>query len=285
MSAGSSNKRFKAKDFLWCIPLSIICCPCLCGLLMRNVCIDDYKSDATAADKAELDHQETCRKRPPRPVPLIRKRALSSTPGRWSRCRIDGQAQSMLLSKLPQEIRQMIWTLVLGERLLHIVQRPGNYYEAIDILYARNTFDVRRVDAFISLHESIIPQRFDSIRYLNLLWHFERNFFATLRPWFKQIRHDRSRWEEGCAALKSMTGLWDLTLSLHVNWARKDAKSAVKLLEPLKQVTVKHWFEVTVSWPATTNEAEIRFLKEKLPFRLVRDEGMALPHWWREHNN
>lgn len=141
------------------------------------------------------------------------------------------------------------------------------------------------MDAFISLHESIIPQRFDSIRYLNLLWHFERNFFATLRPWFKQIRHDRSRWEEGCAALKSMTGLWDLTLSLHVNWARKDAKSAVKLLEPLKQVTVKHWFEVTVSWPATTNEAEIRFLKEKLPFRLVRDEGMALPHWWREHNN
>lgn len=124
MSAGSSNKRFKARDFLWCIPLSVICCPCLCGVLMRDACIDHYKSDGTASDKAELDHQETCRTQPPRPVPLIRRRAISSTPGRWSRRRINGQAQSMLLSKLPQEIRQMIWTLVLGERFLHIVQWP-----------------------------------------------------------------------------------------------------------------------------------------------------------------
>lgn len=160
-----------------------------------------------------------------------------------------------------------------------------SYYEAIDILYTRNTFDIRRVDTFISLHKSIIPQRSNSIRCLNLRWHFERNFFATLRPWFKQIRHDRSRWEEGCAALKNMTGLWDLTLSLHVNWAKKDAKSAVRLLEPLKEVTVRNLFEVIASWPATANEAEVRFLSEKLPFRLVRDEGMAMSYWSKEHKD
>ncbi|KAF2183807.1 hypothetical protein K469DRAFT_201370 [Zopfia rhizophila CBS 207.26] len=80
---------------------------------------------------------------PPLPLPARRKRALSiskvENPNIFKKLipryqRTSSQSQCLLLTKLPPEIRNQIWGLVLGDRALHIIPslvpsqtRPSKY--------------------------------------------------------------------------------------------------------------------------------------------------------------
>ncbi|SMR45609.1 unnamed protein product [Zymoseptoria tritici ST99CH_1E4] len=117
------------------------------------------------------------------------------------------QEQSLLLTRLPIDIRVLIWELVIGpehDEVLHLSRSTalfdtvavsrmetrvflrfgtlagkssgrrgrGRYRESINLLYQSNTFDFREVEAVTRLPRIILPQR---------LQHIRRIHFSTAR--------------------------------------------------------------------------------------------------------
>lgn len=78
----------------------------------------------------------------PQPLPLQRPRALTSTCGfpieSKQQVRTSDQSQSLLFGRLAKEIRQQIWTEVLGGHLLHIARAPKRLL-AIECSEVRNS--------------------------------------------------------------------------------------------------------------------------------------------------
>ncbi|KAL8782303.1 MAG: hypothetical protein Q9213_005497 [Squamulea squamosa] len=147
----------------------------------------------------------------PKPLPTRRPRSLSSLPQNLQR-------ESLLLSRLPLELRQEIYTYVIGGSLVHVLRkgkhlahvrckrqtetdferycRPhasytchsgmstlgstanGNiallrtcrqvYVEAVEIMYAQNTFEFDHQDLFLLFSWNTLPQRLETIRHLHL---------------------------------------------------------------------------------------------------------------------
>lgn len=285
--------------------------------------------------------QKQRNKNAPRRLPRQRPRALSVSSSAeheesrrsWNPFKKSGiqrtndQAQSVLLTRLPSEIRRLIWANVMGGHLLHVVRapkrllaidcnedfgrelktrhhdcwgftdawkpsmgstpgyylfpegdrpaKPANllpllqtcrliYTETIPILYRDNIFDLNHVDTLLYLRQSVLPQRLNQIRFLNLIWDFRYDASAAPAP------YGIATWLEVCDVLASFAGLQELTMHLSgsnfASYVRKDGFWKT-LLEALRIVKVAKRFDVTVPW--SKNECEEVAKEGDYNFKLV----------------
>ncbi|PSS18375.1 hypothetical protein M430DRAFT_58556 [Amorphotheca resinae ATCC 22711] len=234
------------------------------------------------------------------------------------------QSQSGL-ARLPGEIRQLIWTEVLGRHLLHIVYapqrllaidcaeevddeletrhhlcwgvttakapsgsylyphsdhpaKPANllpllqtcrriYTEVISILYEDNIFDIGSLLPLLYLQRSVLPQRLNQIRVLNLTYSYAMVISAS------PLIYEINEWREACDVLMSFAGLQELTVhfkkSRKDSWPGADGKSQWgPLLEALTQInTAKKKFDVFLPW--TEDECAEAAKEGGYPFRLM----------------
>lgn len=127
------------------------------------------------------------------------------------------------------------------------------YFEAIDLLYTHNTFDLRRAESLVLLAQVVPRNHLSCVRSLQ----FSTAFECPLRPDNAKKRHrfppdDFAKWTGACAVLQSMECLSSLTITLSI-WARNpahkdhvDDDSLFYVLEPLKAVRAKE-FSVTMT--------------------------------------
>lgn len=146
------------------------------------------------------------------------------------------------------------------------------YSEAISILYQDNVFDINHLDTLIYLRQSVLPQRLNQIRTLNLIWDFKWPTATSRAP------YDLATWQEACNILATFTGLQELTVYLT---GENDLTAGTywkdrwgPLLETLAQIeSVK--FDVFIPW--TEEECAKAEKDGGYPFRLVSKIQVMLP--------
>ena len=161
------------------------------------------------------------------------------------------------------------------------------YTEAVPIMYRSNTFIVRQSAALSNLERTILPQRFQAIRTLELSTRIpasERSdpYYLDFTTW---LFDDPSRWEGACRTLARMDGLRNLTVQLSqeslssrdYHRQQQDQERALRMvayIAPLANVPPKKFFEVKVEWPigveflGALREVTGREVSE-LPFELL----------------
>lgn len=82
------------------------------------------------------------------------------------------------------------------------------YTETISTLYEENIFDVNHLDTILYLQHSVLPQRLNQIRVLNLTWDFKYPTAISSPP------YDLATWQETCDILASFADLQRLTVHL-----------------------------------------------------------------------
>jgi hypothetical protein len=140
----------------------------------------------------------------------------------------------------------------------------SRYSEALPILYASNTFDFRSLDTLWQFPTTILPQRLDMIRSINVRFSF--------RPGEKQER-DEIAWRRACKALEGMRGLKRLWVILDDK--REGNREKWWILQPLVGVRMEGEFVVRVTWEENVWEHAWRIGEWEgrceVPFTLVRD--------------
>lgn len=207
-----------------------------------------------------------------------KRRALSVT--RTS----NTQPQCTFLSRVPGEIRNAIYLLLLGNRRLCIHQDgPNNrlrlshegwtdvqtmlsdnppyptnklailqtcqqiYVEAADILYTTNCFqmpDMDYIKAFNLFTRTISPTRLASITSLSLIC--EIDYFEPLHPYASTMfKHWKRMWATICL---DMSALRHLTLQLQLLWIIKSLKLTANTywVKPILQLRNLETFELIV---------------------------------------
>ncbi|KAL8831152.1 MAG: hypothetical protein Q9191_001026 [Dirinaria sp. TL-2023a] len=144
------------------------------------------------------------------------------------------------------------------------------YTEGIEILYSRNTFDVNRPESLISLSTILLPQRLDSIAYLQLTW----SFFCTRGSDSESpiLRGDDLLWKACWRIIAGMKELKNIRLWLAMSPANEMSPQCEQnLLLPLAQIGPKRLFEVRVSWNLKGDPDETE--AATMHYRLARQES------------
>lgn len=158
---------------------------------------------------------------------------------------------------------------LLGRGLLNMLRTCRRVYtEAIGILYSRNTFDVNGPETMISLSQTLLPDRLNAIRSLQLTWAFF-HLAHTVHDGDKiLLAGDEALWKVCWAIVGGMKGVRDVRIWLSMSPAVEAArKPEEELLEPLKEIGRKKRIEVRVSWKLPESEDQSL---EEYPFRLIR---------------
>lgn len=258
----------------------------------------------------------------PKPLPATRPRALTcplqpqpqKSRRSWNifkkpapQQNTSNQSQSSLFARLPPEIRHQIWSLILGNHLLHIVRapktllaiecvedfgpdletrqhgcwgfisgppfdsplgfyisprenhpsKPANflpllqtcrmiYTEAIPVLYETNIFDFNHLDSLLYFRHSVLPQRLNQIRTLNLSFHIKEPV-SSASP-----SCDLYTWRRVCDTLASFQGLEELRVHLASRYYLQPGKRSKDqwepLLDALRPVKTPSTFIVYLPW-------------------------------------
>ncbi|QIX01859.1 hypothetical protein AMS68_007376 [Peltaster fructicola] len=156
------------------------------------------------------------------------------------------------------------------------------YNESIHILYAANTFDVRRAECLLRLPKVIPLQHLDSIRSLRFSTAFQYPIYAQhaqanneiLRTRAWSPPDDAAKWPEACRVLSSMRlECLDITLALWVQqpkWTEFDddvEESIFNVLRPLTNIRVSK-FQVALT--ADVPQAVLSRLGS-IPFAITKD--------------
>jgi len=147
------------------------------------------------------------------------------------------------------------------------------YSEAIDILYARNSFDVNHLNSLLYLSSTIPAQRLNTIRSLQLTWDFPCPLY-TVHSTSRYPPDTETTWEEVWRVIARMKGLRDIRVQLTIAriYTNLILNSEVRLLEPLRAVKPANVFEVHVSWPGREGMSEMK----DVPFRIQRPRGQPM---------
>jgi hypothetical protein len=146
---------------------------------------------------------------------------------------------------------------------------PNRYYEALNVLYSTCVFSMRTPDDFIQFSTTILPQRINTIRslQLNYMLEPERIFLCPLP--------DDLAWQKSWPLIARMQGLQ----RLHVRFSLPPPISREmmivisareeKYVEPMARVTQVSTYIVELPWP------EAPWIKARrsgtiLPFEIVR---------------
>lgn len=152
------------------------------------------------------------------------------------------------------------------------------YTEAIPVLYGDNTFSMPHLESVISLADTILPQRFNSIRSVELGWYFYIPY-PLYAPEFQPIDYppyDIATWKRVWSILANMEGLLQLRVDLVGRWSLT-ADEEGRLLGPAMKVQRPRVWEMRVDW----QDVGVDWEAQGAPFRIVRDEmigdeGIAL---------
>lgn len=128
------------------------------------------------------------------------------------------------------------------------------YTEAIEIMYATNLFDLDDVSTLLYLSQTIRPQRFAAIKYLQLKWEFILPPFAipeTKDPtWFPL---DDATWETFWHLIETqMPGLLDLTFVVQAQYPKLDWSLDEGWVQPLLRVRGLKEFRLEQSYTNNT---------------------------------
>ncbi|MCJ1362785.1 hypothetical protein MMC16_001891 [Acarospora aff. strigata] len=128
------------------------------------------------------------------------------------------------------------------------------YTEAIDIMYATNLFDIDDPSTLLYLSQTIRPQRFAAIKYLQFSWAFMWPPFAmpeTKDPtWFP---HDDATWETFWRLIETqMPGLLELTFVVQAQYPKQDWSLDEGWVQPLLRVRGLKEFRLELSYASNT---------------------------------
>ena len=249
----------------------------------------------------KIDIQEGLRRDPEKAPPQTlkqRKRALASEDSKTL-----VQPSSLLLIKLPVELRQAIWIECVGGMTVHLKiwdrslravccrcrERPSckhlrrfqdpdcepgplslllscrqvyvdadkvlevkallikhhRYNEAIELLYATNTFKVLNEDCLLYLPKLLLPQRIDTIKSIHFEWSLNRAPGSEQDQKKKQgIPYNDLLWAEIWKNVASMKGLKHLWVGLDIGmiWWQEWLERQRTVFEPLRAVTTPKQF-------------------------------------------
>lgn len=141
------------------------------------------------------------------------------------------------------------------------------YSESIDILYSKNTFNFRRVDELIYISQTILPQRYNTIRSAQLT----RTVPVSARVMDPKdasfSRNDQGVWEQACRILGRMEALEDLKVTIWKEDGMWYSYLEPPLLEPLRKLKVSGHFVVELPWPTLPSSKPET---EDAPFQICR---------------
>ncbi|SMQ47084.1 unnamed protein product [Zymoseptoria tritici ST99CH_3D7] len=215
------------------------------------------------------------------------------------------QEQSLLLTRLPIDIRVLIWELSIlafrhscwqvfwSKRAREVGYRVSTepqdtrkiwsliltcklvYRESINLLYQSNTFDFREVEAVTRLPRIILPQRLQHIRRIHFSTAFQVPFLrhAVYGPHIHILPDDFSQWSAACRIFASFPALHELRVTIaiwHADPDRRedDEEALMSLLEPLKAARALRF---TVILTQRIQDA-VRMKLGPLPYELVQRE-------------
>ncbi|KAJ5569478.1 uncharacterized protein N7459_008908 [Penicillium hispanicum] len=271
----------------------------------------------------------------PPALPQTRPRAITPVPGGPEVP--DDQLQSAILSRVPLEVRRLIWELVVGGHWLHLVHARGRliaiqcergvafpdlsrcthdcwgdttgaecwesqpglflsmkpsspsrivsllalsrtcrrvYAETIHLLYSTNTFDFNHIDTILSLSETTLRPRLDSLRQIRLQFWFVQEFppleqdTSSNTSTALRTAHDLEKWEETCTILTSLKGLAGLYLHLD-GQAVNRAPSLRRVFASLYPIRQPRIFEVSVCGLGPKEVAKVVVDPSAAPFQVV----------------
>ena len=134
--------------------------------------------------------------------------------------------------------------------------------DAIPLLYSSNVFDFDSMEGFISMSCALLPQRFDSIKSVQLDFRFSLSLYFSETTCF----NDWPRWERTWRVLASMRSLQNVWL--RISWPKEalyDTEEK-RYLEPLWILTYMRIFEVSLP---LLKDKEKAWDKET-PFKIIR---------------
>ncbi len=157
--------------------------------------------------------------------------------------------------------------------LLHLVMACRRIYaEAIPVLYEDTTFSMLHLESVISLADTILPQRLNMIRSVELGWYFYFPYPLYTRK-FQPMDHppyDIATWERVWSILANMEGMKKLRVDLVGRWIESlTADEERQLLGPAMKVERPRVWDMRIDW----EDAEVDWEAQGAPFRVVRDEA------------
>jgi hypothetical protein len=97
------------------------------------------------------------------------------------------------------------------------------------------------------LRASILPERWNIIRSLEVCWEWEGIVpIARTHYSFKQDSSERHRWERGCRTIKTLKALQRFTLVSRAPWMGRRPDAALELLEPLRDLHLRSPWELRI---------------------------------------
>lgn len=125
------------------------------------------------------------------------------------------------------------------------------YTEAIDIMYATNLFDLDDVSTLLYLSQTVRPQRFAAIKYLQLKWELMWPPFTIPESkdptWFP---NDDATWKTFWHLIETqMPGLLELTFFVQAQYPKADWSLDEGWVQPLLRVRGLKEFRLELSYP------------------------------------
>ncbi len=127
----------------------------------------------------------------------------------------------------------------------------ARYTEAIENIYARNTFVTVQLNTFLCFSGSILPQRLDIITSIWFAYHVESRRQPDRNPFSKiaSSRRELPMWERTCSVLANMKYLCDLRMAVKApsRYTLYRVKRSSRLwwqrsrCEPFSQTCHGHW--------------------------------------------
>ncbi|RJE21511.1 hypothetical protein PHISCL_06144 [Aspergillus sclerotialis] len=120
------------------------------------------------------------------------------------------------------------------------------YTEAIPVLYETNIFDFDHLDSLLYFYQSVLPQRLDQIRTLNLSFHIREPLSSAIPS------RDINTWRRTCDTLISFQGLEELRVHLSSRYylqpGTRSKHQWEPLLDALRLVKTPFTFIVYLPW-------------------------------------
>ncbi len=144
------------------------------------------------------------------------------------------------------------------------------YTEAIQVLYGDTTFSMRHLADVDLFAATILPQRLNTVRSVELGW----SFYFPYPPYTRKLHYTRfdvtniDAWERVWSILANMEGLRKLRVDLVGRWIEPlTAEEETRMLGPAMKVQRPRVWNIRVDWQCPGLDWEA----EGAPFRVTRD--------------
>lgn len=144
------------------------------------------------------------------------------------------------------------------------------YVEAIDTLYQSQTFEMANPENLIHFCMTVLPQRSNVVRRLQLTNNMEHREVQEQPEFF-------SKWNRACGFLSNMRALEELKVYINDPYTYIFPSVPTEdILGPLTAVTAVKKFLVRISWKLPD---ALSFMEDGLPFWLVEWDPIAGTEW------